>query len=59
MIRNARTLDTKNIKKARTYNRKSKSLEELSKKFLNLFIEKEEHIISLDDITLKLGFFLK
>ena len=38
-----------------SYNRKEKSLEELSKKFLTLFIEKEESIISLDKITDHLG----
>ncbi len=37
------------------YNRKEKSLEELSKRFLVLFLDKEETIISLEKITEKLG----
>lgn len=33
------------------YNRREKSLEELSKRFLSLFLDKEESLLSLDKIT--------
>lgn len=33
------------------YNRREKSLEELSKRFLSLFLDKEESMLSLDKIT--------
>ena len=39
----------------RNYNRKEKSLEELTKRFLGLFCEKEETMISLYKITSQLG----
>ncbi len=42
-------------KKSSLYNRKEKSLEELSRKFLLLFLEKEESLVSLDKITEHLG----
>ena len=38
-----------------TYNRKAKSLEELSKKFINHFEGKGNNIIQLDKITGELG----
>ncbi|KAL4438117.1 hypothetical protein ABPG74_016896 [Tetrahymena malaccensis] len=37
------------------YSRREKSLEELSKKFLSLFLDKEESMLSLDKITNQLG----
>jgi predicted transcriptional regulator len=37
------------------YNRREKSLEELSKRFLSLFLDKEESLLSLDKITHQLG----
>ena len=37
------------------YNRKEKSLEELSKKFLKFFVNYDECLIELDNITHKLG----
>ena len=37
------------------YNRKEKSLEELSKKFLKIFVAYDECLIELDNITNKLG----
>ena len=43
------------LKKRPLYNRKEKSLEELSRKFLLLFIEKDESLVSLDKITEHLG----
>lgn len=56
IIRNARNLQPKkNIRKIRNYSRKSKSLEELSRKFLLLFINQSEQMVSLDEVTLKLG----
>ena len=39
------------------YNRKEKSLEELSKKFLKIFVQYNECLIELDNITHKLGNF--
>jgi hypothetical protein len=37
------------------YNRKDKSLEELSKRFLKLFVDTQNSLISLDHITHQLG----
>lgn len=38
-----------------SYSRREKSLEELSKKFLSLFLDKSESLLSLDKITNQLG----
>lgn len=37
------------------YNRKEKSLEELSRRFLELYVHQNESLLELDKITLKLG----
>lgn len=37
--------------KYKIYNRKEKSLEELSKKFVNCLIDYDEKVICLDEIT--------
>lgn len=37
------------------YNRKEKSLEELSRRFLELYVHQNESMLELDKITLKLG----
>ena len=42
-------------KKLLDYRRKDKSLEELSKRFLDLFYKKEDHLISLDQISKNLS----
>ena len=42
-------------KKLLDYRRKDKSLEELSKRFLDLFYKKEDFLISLDQISKKLS----
>lgn len=37
------------------YNRKEKSLEELSRRFLELYVHQSESLLELDKITIKLG----